>query len=199
MDILYFMHLCVVSIYHIWQFQARAQVCAAERASTEEHSVHTRVWKRIWETYNKKLAVLDKLHLLHSLPKQTKKTALTNLLAMTSESLDRRMFLLAKQGEAAILQRERGTLGCHQVTPSREKRNNREQGMHGGIISQCIPRSPGLLQQRRCSACVLEAVKKRIQLCSLLCSRRSLPSPPAPFSVWSPSEHQELIETYQGS
>lgn len=115
--------------------------------------MQTRIWKWIWETCNKKLAVLDKSHLLGSLPKQTKKTALTILLAMTSESLDWRLCLLAKQGEAAILQRERGMLECHQMTPSREKRNKGEQGMHGGIIRQCVHRS---LQPKVAAAALVE-------------------------------------------
>lgn len=71
--------------------------------------------------------MLDRSYLLHSLPKQTKKTALINLLVMTSESLDSRMCLLAKQGEAAILRRETGMLECHQVMLSREKRNKKKE------------------------------------------------------------------------
>lgn len=57
-----------------------------------------------------------------------------------------------KTGEAAILQREGGMLECHQVTPSREKRNKGEQGMHGGIIRQCIHRS---LQPRVAAAALV--------------------------------------------
>lgn len=90
--------------------------------------------------------MLDKSHLLHSLPKQTKKTALTNLLVMTSESLDSRMCLLAKQAEAAILQRERGMLECHQATLSREKRNKKKES------KECMEAQSGSVHAGACSS-----------------------------------------------
>jgi len=126
----------IVCICHVWQLQVRRSVRAAEPGSIVKYSMQARIWKIIWGTYSRMLAVLGKLHLLQSLPTQTKNTALTNLLAMTSKSPDWGMCLLAKQGEAAILQRERET--CWNATKWNPagKRGTKEN-------KECMETKPG--------------------------------------------------------
>lgn len=116
--------------------------------------------------------------------KATKKTALTNLLAVTSESLDWRMCPLAKQGEAAILQERGKGAKWHPAG----KRNKKEQGMHGALIRQSYTQEPaaqgscsstGVLQTWSCEkkkySCVLcLPYSKRIFHSFTLCSLFSM-------------------------
>lgn len=137
--------------------------------------MQTRIWERVWKTHNKGLTVLDKSELLCSLPKQTKETALTDLLAMISETLDRRMCLLAKLGEAAILQRERGILKCHKVTLHRakeEKRRARNAWRDNQAVYTQEPASKGSCRGTRVVLACLKFQRKDTVLC-LLCCRKT--------------------------
>lgn len=192
MEYVVFHAFCVVFLYYVWQFQVKKQVTCWK---TTRHSERLNASKNLGKNLRNLLQEACCARQITStslIAKSTKKTALTNLLAVTSELLDWRMCPLAKQGEAAILQERGKGAKCH----PEGKRNKEEQGMHGGIISQCYKQAPAA--QGSCSSTgVLHtwSCKKKNVAVFFVCfipKRPFISSPSAPFSAWSPKE-QELM------
>lgn len=142
----YFMHFCVVFLYYIQQFQVKRQVRAAEPRSIEKHWMQIRIRRRIWETYSKKLAVLDKSHLLHSLPKQPRKQpSQTCLQWQVNHWTEECAHWQNREKLPSFSERGKGAK-WHPAG----KRSKEEQGMHGGIIRQCYTQEPAA--QGSCSS-----------------------------------------------
>lgn len=163
--------LCSFPLLHLTVSSQKASTCCRTTQCRETLNANKNLEKNL-RNLQQKACCARQITFTSLIAKATKKTTLTNLLAVTSEWLDWRMCPLAKQGEAAILQ-ERGK-GAKWHPAGR--RNKEERGMHGGIIRLCYtqePAGPGELQQHWCAAYLKLWKKDYSKVLCLLYSQRT--------------------------